>query len=238
MVSNNIVKNAYKGLLYNMFLDLRKTILVGVITALSLAVFDVIMALIFININEYSSNDGSGSLFTGAIIMLFALIIHIVTSKDSIQSKFAFPINRSIYAVANVLFLAVGSFVLLASITIVAPFEVLILSFIDLISEKMVYVNPITLNSYMLGFISSWGYLLAFGSVTYCLFMYVRQYVIYSVPVITIIITSVFLFGWFGDIINFLFMEDNLLILIGKLLVITIISHLLGFIPLKRMEVS
>jgi len=237
MNSYNIVTNAYKGLLYHMFLDLKRTVFIGVVISLSLMVFDFVMTIIFVNINEISSNDGGGTLFSGVIVMMIALIIHTIKSKDDMNGKFAFPINRTIYGVSNLLFLIVASFILLATVSIVAPVEIIIFTLADLVCDKLVYINPVTLKSFTTGFIASWAYLVAFASITYCLSMYLKKYLYYTLPVLTIIITCIIMFGWFGDIIRFLFLENNVSYLVLKLLLITLVSHTLGFIPLKRMEV-
>lgn len=240
MNSKNTVKNAYKGLLLNFFIDLRSTAIVGGIIVISISVFDIIMTIIFLNLDEHISNDGTGTIFTGAIVMFVALLIHVIgsTSQNDMHSKFAFPINRTIYAVSNFLFILFGSFILLAIVTILAPVEMFLYGFLELVTHKIIYLNQITFHSFLVGFAATWAYLLAFGSLTYGIFMYIRRYKLYTLPVIAIVITSVFAFGWFGDIIRFFFLEDSLLLLIVKLLVITIISHILGFIPLKRMEVQ
>jgi|LGOV01.1.fsa_nt_gb hypothetical protein len=240
MNSKNIVINAYKGLLYNFYLDLKTTALIGLVIVSSTAVFNIVLALIFLNINGSSSNDGSGALFIGGVIMLITFIIHIIasTSIEGIHGKFSFPINRLIYAVSNFMFMIFGSFVLLAILTIFAPFEVLIYRFIELLTGKLLYLNTITLDSFLIGFISSWAYLFSFASIAYALFMYIRRYLLYTLPILTILILCVFLFGWFGDIIAFTFLETNLYILLLKLVGIAIVSHILGFIPLKRLEVQ
>lgn len=238
MKSNNVIKNAYKGLFYNMLLDLKKTVCFVIIISLSIAAFNIVLALIFMNVNEVSTHDGSGSLFSGVIVILVVLFIHIIKTQETSQSKFSFPINRLIYAVTNFVFLLVSSFILLAAVTIVAPIEVGIIRLIDVLTDKLVYVNAITLNSFIIGFVASWGYLFAFGSVTYCLFMYIKKYSMYTIPVITLIFTSIFVFGWFGEIIQFLFLEGHLGVLIFKLSIIGIIANVIAFVPLKRMEVQ
>lgn len=240
MNSNKKVINAYKGLFTTLLLDLRRTIIIGLMIIASLALFNFVLTIVFISFDEQISNDGVGSIFMGGIVMLIAFVIHIIisTSGEELHGKFTFPIDRSVYAVTNFVFIICGSFVLLAVVTIVAPVEMLLYYLVEVTSHKIIFINQITLKSYLMGFAATWAYLIFFGSITYGIFMYIRKYPLYSLPVIAIIFTTVLGFGWLGNIVAFLFLEDSLGVLVIKLLSIAVIANGLGYIPLKRLEVQ
>ena len=238
MNSKNNIKNAYKGLLLNFYFDFKKVVSLGIIVTLSITLFNFIMTIIMMNI-DYST-ENSGVLMIGFFTMLITLFVYTIlsTSREELHSKFAFPINRSVYAISNLFSILAGAFVMLLITTIILPIEIFLLKFVSLFTDKLIFLNTVTLPEYIRGFISSWGYMVALASVTYCIFMFIRKYMMYTLPAIAILFTCLISFGWLGDIVEFIFAEQNLSVLMIKLLSITLVSHILGFIPLKRMEVA
>jgi hypothetical protein len=240
MTSKNI-KHGYKGLMLNFYLDFKKIISISTIVVLSLTTFDFIVTLLIAQFSKsYGSERSAGVLLIGSVIMLIAFCIHTIksTSKDTIKSKFAFPINRLMYSVVNFIAIVIGSLIMMMIITIIAPFEMILYRVTALFTDKLYYLSMVTLNNLFVGFISSWMYLIAISSLLYFIFMYIRKYTIVSLIVITISIFSILTFGWLGNIISFVFLEQNLGIFVLKLSAVTIITHLLAYIPTKTMEVA
>jgi len=239
MNSKKVVINAYKGLFVNFLLDLRKTAFIAFLIICTIVFVDFVMSIIFVSVNQDIFRV-FGPFFIGGFVMMFAFTIHVImsTSPDEMYGKFTFPINRSVYGITNFVFLIIGSFILLAIVTIVAPIEMFLYQILELSTHKILYLNEVTLNSFIIGFTATWAYLFCFGSLTYGIFMYIRNYTLYSLLTLTIVISIVVMFGWLGDVTSFIFLEHNLLILIIKLISIAIISNILGFIPLKRLEVK
>lgn len=239
MISKKTKKNSYKGLLLNFYYDIKKTIIIGIIITLSITLFSLLLNIILIQFNEPTSSN-SGMLVVGFFVMLISLFIYVInsTSKVELFSKFSFPINRLIYAISNFIAIVIGSFLMLMVITIMTPIEVLLTKFISIFTIKLLYLNNITLYGYIVGFLSAWGYMIALGSITYCIFMYIRKYKIFSLLVLALLITLILSFGWLGNILQFIFFESNLALLMIKLLSISIVTNILGYIPLKKMEVA
>ncbi|MCK5128766.1 MAG: hypothetical protein KAQ68_02850 [Clostridiales bacterium] len=240
MKNSNYIKNAYKGLLLNFYFDYKSLISVSAIITLSLVVFDFLVTIIVLQFSNSMSNENSGVLVVGFVTMLIALGIYasLSTSKSEMKAKFAFPINRMTFAVSNLIALILGSLTMLMVITMIAPIEVVLFSIAAKFSDKLIYVNEVTLNTYLIGFISSWVYMIAFGSILHCMFMFIRRYTLVSLIVIAALILSVITFGWLGNIVRFLFLEQSLFMLVLKLGVISLVLNVLAFIPTKTMEVA
>lgn len=234
------VSKAFNGLLLNLYFDLRKTLQISTIVVISIALFDFGMVTIFLGLDEDISNDASGILVFGTVAMIIAFSVYTVmsTSKEKLREKFAFPINRTIFAISNFLFYIIGSFLLLGIISILAPFEILLYKLVEVVSDKFLFLNLITLDAYLIGFVAAWGLIIAIGSFAYAVAMYVRQYTVYAVPILGVLFASIFLFGWFGEILNLVFQETNLLLLTLKLLGFSVVCHGLGYIALRTTEVN
>ncbi len=240
MNSSKITSHAFKGIFLNLYFDLRKTLKISTIVVVSIALFDFVMVSLFLRLNEDMSNDATGILLFGTIAMIIAFCVYVVlsTSKEKLREKFSFPVNRKIFAISNFLFYMVGSFILLGILTILAPIEVLLYKLLEVMSDKFMFLNFVTLESYFVGLISAWAIMIAIGSLTYCLSLYIRKYLQYSLPLITITFASIFLFGWFIPITEFLFLEENLLLFVLNLLMFSIICHGIGYIALSKTEVE
>lgn len=237
---NSKIKNGYKGLLLNFFYDMKKTAKIGVIITLSILLSNFLLNIIVMQFDGGDSNSNSGIMMIGFITMLITLFVYVVvsTSKVELYSKFSFPINRRIYAISNFLVLVVGSLALLMIVTILSPVELMLFKLVELFSDQFIYINIMTLGGFIEGFITSWLYLIAISSVSYCVFIYIRKYMIASLLTLAVLATMIISFGWLGNIIQFIFLEQNLGLFVAKLLSISVISHLLGYIPLRKMEVA
>lgn len=240
MDSNKVVSSAYKGLFLNQYFDLRKTLLISSIVIISISLFDFAMVILFLQLNEDMSNDASGILVFGTIAIIIAFSIYMIlsTSKEKLREKFSFPIDRKIFAISNFSFSFIASFLLIVTITVFASIELLLYKLLDLVSNKFMYVNLITLESYITGLISTWMIIIAAGSFVYCISLYSRLYLQYFLPILGVLFTSIFLFGWIPDIIVFMFFEESLYLLVLKLLSFSLICHGFGFLALKKTEVA
>jgi len=234
-----IFPSIYKGLLFSYFLDFKKTIKVSSIVVITIAFFDFGMVTMFLRFNEDVTNDISGILFFGTIAMIIAFSIYSVisTSKDKMSEKFSFPINRKVFAITNFLFSVLGSFGLLAVLTLLAPIEVLLYKFVDLTTDKFMYVNLITVDSFIIGFISAWAIMIGIGSLSYSIAIFIREYTYYTISILVVLLASLFMFGWFEEVLKFVFSEDTLILFVLKLIVFSLIFHGIGYVALKHKEV-
>ncbi len=240
MNSSNVILNAFKGLFLNLYFDLRKTIKMSTIVVVSIALFDFVMVAMFLGLDEDMSNDASGVLVFGTVAMTVAFCVYTIlsTSKEKLREKFSFPINRKIFALSNFVFYMIGSLILLAILTILAPMEVLGYKLLEMFSDKFMYISLVTLESYFVGIMSAWAVMLMLGSLTYCITIYIRRYIQYALPIITVLFASMFLFGWVSNILEFLFQERNLFLMVLKLVGFSILFHFLGYIALTQTEVD
>jgi hypothetical protein len=236
---NKKVKNAYKGLMLNFYYDMKKIAMIGVIIMLSMMVATILLNVITLKSGS-DINNNSGIMFSGFIVMMITLFVYVIvsTSKVELYSKFSFPINRRIYAIANFIVLCAGSFALLMIVTIFSPVEFGIYELLSTITDKFIYINNITLDGFINGFITCWLFLLTVSSVSYCIFIYIRKYMIVTLLVLAVVATIVIAFDGLIDVYRFLFLEKSVLLFAIKTLVISLVSHLLAYIPLKRLEVA
>ncbi len=146
MNSNKVVINAYKGLFLNFFLDLRKTAFFAFCIICTIVFFDILMAIIFVNVNGNIYRQ-FGPFYIGGFVMLCAFTIHVFmsTSLEEMHGKFTFPINRTVYAITNFVFLFIGSFVLLAIASIISPIEMFSYQILELLTHKIIYLNRLLL---------------------------------------------------------------------------------------------
>lgn len=238
-MTSSALRNSYKGLMYNFYLDLKKVLKIGTIIVVSLTAFDFFISAIVAQYSKSSASENSGTLIVGFAAMLIALCIHMAasTSRYELRSKFAFPITRRMYALVNLITIALGALAMMMVLTIVAPIEMALYQLLSLFSVKLMFFNEVTLGNYLIGFASSWLYMVTLASVVYMMMMFIRRYMIPSLVVLALTVFSLFTFGWIGPVIGFLFAESRLWMLALKLLLITGVAHGLAYIPMKNLEV-
>ena len=229
-------KRAFKGVMLNFYFDFRKYLIIGALVILIITLIDFFGTIKGYHANNYLG-DTSGIFIIGFIVMLIAQGIFILQSSSSngIRKKFMFPINRISYAAATFISIILGSLAMLMAVTMIAPIEMLLFKVGSLFSKKIIYISTLTISNFITGFISSWAYMVASASIVHLILVYFKIYKITGLIVLVAIIIISYIINI--DIAHFIIMENNFGMLILKLSVISISSHLLAFIPTRNMEV-
>lgn len=246
MVISNLQKRSLKGLLLNLFIDFKKVIMIGLAITSSIAVVNFILFIekFFPSVYETINVRNSGLVldigFITAIIT-FCITIGISTSKDEFQSKFVFPLTRQIYAVGNFIYVVVGSYLFMVMVCGLELIETILYMALDRFSDDFYFINTMTPSSYIIGFILSTSILIFIVSLVYIVTMYIRKYLFPSIITLAVLFGLFLTSEWvqkllmngFNGIWRMAFMQQ-----LGVLWGLTILFHIIAYIPLRNMEVA
>lgn len=233
-----------KGFLINSLLESKTPLIIALSITMGIVLFNYIVyisMLVFSNIN--STHDNEGALSVGFITVIIVLIIStfLATSNKDIGRRFVFPINRKIYAIGNFLASIVVSICFLAGVSMISFLELIVGKLLELISPQFIIINRITLVNYGIGLWLAFCYFVFAMSAAYLVAMYFHRYKLITAVVIGLLIFSMFSLGFvrniFFELYTFIFLEQSVDMLSMKLGGLTLLCHVLAYIPLKRMEV-
>lgn len=236
-------KNVFKGFLLNSTYDLKTILIIGGSIASGIALANLVLIAVLASFSSGVSNSNSGALYSGLVTMLLTIGISIFvsTSNSEICKKFVFPINRSIYAIGNYIYILVASFLLLVIVSALQIIELLAGNLLELVYSNVYFTNVITIENYLVGFWVSFCYVVFFASLIYLLSMCFHRYKIQFTAILVLILFLIFgvseVREIFASAFSFIFTEGSIGLLSIKLLVLSIVFNIIAYIPLKRMEV-
>lgn len=238
-------KRSLKGFLLNSFMDFKQTAFIGTLITLAILLVNHLALLSNINSNEnivFQCNTAGVPMY-GFITMAitFSIAIFVITNKKEFGRKFVFPLSRNIYAIGNFLFILIGSYALMTIICGIHIIEIII----SIISSKIFknfYLVPIApLRSFIPGFLITLSYIIFIVSFVYLLSMLFHRYKLITSIIVSVFISLAYFFMDFRilcvNVYSFVFHEPSLIYLFIKLWVLTVVFHLIAYIPLKIREV-
>lgn len=243
---NNMRKRSIRGLLLNIMIDFKKVLMIGLTITCCIAAVNLFMLVekFFPSIYETVNVRHSGLVldigFITAIIT-FCITIGITTSKYEFQTKFVFPLTRRIYAVGNFIYVVVGSYLFMVMICALELIETFIYMALDKFSDDFYFINTVTPSSYIIGFFLSMSILIFAVSLVYIVAMFIRSYFLPMIIIIAILfglfLTSDGFQNMLMDVFNGLW-HMAFIQQLGILWGLTILFHLIAYIPLRDMEVA
>ncbi|GMQ57815.1 hypothetical protein AN1V17_22100 [Vallitalea sediminicola] len=243
MVSS--AKRSLKGFLLNSFIDFKLTALIGILVTFGITIINHIILLSSLNSTADTvwQCNTVGVLTYGYISMVitFCIAIFVTTNNTEFGRSFVFPLNRNLYAIGNFLFIVIGSYVLMVLTCALQIVEIII----NIISGKLFdnfYTIPlINVKSFLPGFFISLSYMIFIVSFIYFLSMFFHKYKLVTSIVIPLLIATIYFSPDIKiismDMYSSIFHDPSLGYLLLKLWVLTLIFHIIAYIPLKIREV-
>lgn len=235
MLSRNSRLRALKYVLYSYYVDSKTIygIYIGIMTGL------LISRLLFATTGSISGSLDSGFI-NGTITLMISIIV--ITSNSELLKKFSFPVNRNMLVLSHIILILVFPLVMLLTSCGYHLLDLLISGLTTRIVPGFFYTNVIAKSSFLTGFVTSYITMVCASAITWFVFAW-----FYRHKIITSVVGGVFILlslYWadFQDKLIFLF--DDIFsgsspgMFFLKLLMISLISFVLGYIPIKRMEVK
>lgn len=242
MKDNRIKMRAWNGIIKNLYYDYRVAFKVGFIISAVIVISMFIVNTIAIGIDGSVSGKSNGGAmnFTAMTALITILVSSIdLTSKKGLESKFFFPLNKMVWSLANFVMMAFAAFVFTTMSLALTAIEMILSNILSANSAHFLFVSNFSLYEYTGGTITLFMYILVWGSIVYCLFMYFRKYLIVSLVGFTLLIIFPIIRGGqlYVHVINFFVLEDVILFFILKFLALTLLLHGLAYLPFRKMEV-
>lgn len=243
MKDNTLFFRSFNGVIRNLYYDYKKLFVISFI--ISSVFFLLLLAtnilMLVVSQGQSQSNSGMMNIAGMTVLIAYGISSITLTTKSELYSKFFFPVSRSVFAIANFVMMLFSALGLIALCSVFATFEVIFARILTALSGQFFFVSEYTISTYFNGMVSFFFYLVAIGSLIYCIFIFIRRWTIGTLTVLAIIVfLPLFILGLWGNylkIINFVLVESSLIILSMKLFAFTLICHLVAYIPLRKLEV-
>lgn len=236
-------KRALKGYIESEIMNSKKLyIVLGTILVVYL-ILTIITDIIILSVRSQSNNSG-GALLTGfgavAICMLITAIIK--ASNKEIKTAFIFPINRKTYISGNFIMFGLNILGLLLLSSVIYIFETVIFKILATFYENLIYMNSVTLESFLSGFLISFCYIFALTVFTFFIFLLFTRFkqrgvilffLIAGLPIIFKMGRAIYL-----NIFMFFYNEQAISLLIVKLVGLTMFFQILSYFCMRKMEVN
>ncbi len=233
--------HSLKATLYSAYLDFRSMCIIIIEIMFGLIIFQ--LGIISI-VSTGNSSSNASALNTGFMIALWSIPISIIviTSNAMLIKKFSFPVDRSILALSHLVYILLSPLVILLASCGLYLLEYLFYSAIQTIYPSFIYLWITTKGSFITGFLFSYLIIVLISSATYCLFMYFYRYKMATSVVCGMIVVLLFTLSPFRMFVlslgKSLLINENPWILFATYTALSLLLWLLGYIPLKRMEVK
>ncbi len=235
--------NSLKGFLLGSLFDFKSIFITSTAIIGGTMIFNYIISALILILSDTQSSNNAGMLTSGygIAIITFSIGMFVKMSNKYIGQKFVFPINRDIFAIGNFLFVIIGSIIFLISIITFSFIENIFGKIMELLFKGFVFFNEINFSIFGIGMWTSFCYMVFGISCIYFVSMYFHRFKLHTSIIMGLVIATIIAFPFiriaFLHAFKFIFFEQSVLILSIKLWVLTVIYHILAYIPLKRMEV-
>ncbi len=190
----------------------------------------------------YKSDGGilnQGSIYA---FICFSIFVILISSRKSLKSRMAFPVSRFSLSMANMIMMLFSAFVLFAIVSGFSFLEVLCYRFLAIFSNRFIMVSYLSFESYTVGLLLFFFYLIVFGSFIYTVLMCVKKWKIQSIIALSVLIAFPIInnnlvmefFYFFNDVV----LPKKPIVVIPFLLMIYILLHCLAYLPFKLLEVE
>lgn len=203
----------------------------------------ILVGLIICKFWLIPSGSESSSLNAGLVngIFVSAISMIVITSNSELLKKFSFPVNRNMLVLSHIiLILAVPLIMLLTSCGLFL-LESLAARLIISADTRFFYSWVITKSSFLVGFMASYMTMVCITAIVWMVFAWFYRYkAAISVLGGTFLVALLFLDSFQESFFRFvegIFFTSSPGLLFLKLAAITLASFVLGYIPIKRMEV-
>jgi hypothetical protein len=235
-------RRALKGFIESEIIDSKKLyIITGAILLGYLILTAVIDVILLSTVQRSSSNGGALTMgFATVAITMFISAIVVSVGKE-VKSAFVFPIDRKTYVFGNFIMFTLNTFGLLLLSSIAFLFEFTIFKILSRIFGNFIYINSVTLESFLVGFWVSFCYILFLTTFTYFIF---NLFVKYRLPAVIIVVLGINLPFYFSfsrkylyHLLVFFTGEQSVILLSIKLIVCAAVFQLLSYLTLRNREV-
>lgn len=244
MKTKTLAMRSYKGAIKNLYYDYRISFKVCLIISAA-----IVLAVNFLNIlavvyqDHVNGNSNGGGMNIVGITALITILVSSIelTSKKNMESKFFFPLNKKIWCFANLTMMTFAAFVFTTMALMLAAIELIVGNILTASSGRFFFFSSFTWDSYVGGTITLFMFILVFGSFVYCLFIFLKRYLVLVLTLLGIVIILPIFSSTFAPIyytvFKFFFVEQTRSLFVVKYLSLTLIFHTLAYLPLKKMEV-
>ncbi len=236
---------ALKRFIYNDLIDSKKLYIIA-----SAIIFGNVMLSAVINAvmagSSIQSSNGGGAIATGFITAAICMIISgVVTAGAKYRREvFAFPMDRLTFTIGALLTFYINTIIVLMIASVIYFFEVLFCILMETVNENFIYINIVTREAFIAGFLISVLYLVFISTIAYFLSILVARFKMTATIAIGIAAGLIFIlaFGILGpflkDVLMFFIGEQSPVILGVKLTLLTLILQSLSYLTMKKLEVN
>ena len=202
----------------------------------------VIIDIILSSVDVIGSNNG-GMLMVGlgtVVIVMICMAIARSTTKER-RIVFSFPMDRVTLTLGNFIVFLMDTAVLLFITAIAYLIEVWALFLLSKLLSNFIYINNVSLVSFLSGYLVSLGYILFITTLVYLVSMIFARYKAIGIIATSLVIGLPFISA-FGrralyQILMFYVGEQSILLLSVKLFLSAVLLQILSYLPLRTMEV-
>lgn len=236
---------ALKGFLYNDLIDSKKLYIIAAAIIFGNVLLSAVINTIMAGSSIQSSNGGGAiatGFFTAAVCMIISGII--MAGAKYRREVFAFPMDRLTYTIGTLLTFYINTIIVLMIASFAYFFEMLFCKIMAAVNENFIYVNVVTREAFVVGFVISVLYLVFLSSIAYFLSILVARFKMTATIAIGIVVGLMIIlgFGILGPVL-----KDSLMFLIGerspvllgvKLTLLTLVFQYLSYLTIKKLEVN
>ncbi len=224
-----------KALLYGYYLDFKLffEIYFGILSGLIISTF---------LITPSASGNSALNTALGSCLFMLPIAMMVITSNSELMKKFSFPVDRNLVALSHILLILVLPLVMLLMSCFFYLLELLLAELTLRVASNFFYSLVITKRSFLVGFAISYMAIVCITALTWMVSAwFYRHKILVGVIGGTFILALIYVDDFrqaVFELIGRLFYTPTPGLLCLKLILITLASFALGYIPIKRMEVK
>jgi hypothetical protein len=242
LIVNQKSKRALKGFVEYTLSKYRKLFVITAVILIMLTLENVIYTISsYFKFTKASSDIpyvgmSIGTTYGYFIVMgLLSIYMFFTATKKNVSRGLRLPLSREVFAVGNFVNLVTCTLILLVMLLVMILMEGIFGNVLSACSNYVLLVNEMTLQNFITGLWISVSYMVLAASVAYCLGIYFFRYTIFMIIMLTILVSLICLFL---PSANFLFGESSVAIFSVKVWVLIIATHVVSYLPLRKMEVT
>lgn len=235
-------KRALKRYIKGKLLGGKRRYIVLASIIMAVPVVTLLVNLIIYLAGAINSGSSGGALVTGLGISAIYMLVSSISAASKKESRlnFTFPMTRKIHTIGVIAMAALNTllFLMFSSISFLIELGA---SWLCSLLPGYEIINHVTVESFFVGFLVSFIYIMFLSSFTYCLFTFLNRYKLSALLAVALPLGIMFVFGWGREILykilSFYVLETSASIFLIKAIVTSIILFAVSYLPVRRMEV-